>query len=110
MALPTVIKKLSKVETRKGVDNFCNILSNGTNTRELLDMLYQKDTLNDVQTIYNCLSDVYSVENVSVGEGRLGKDPFSGPVFKLLNNMTLIPVLTVPSRMTAYTTELDAQR
>ena len=78
MALPTVIKKLSKVETRKGVDNFCNSSSNGTNTKELLDMLYQKDTVNDVQTIYNCLSDVYSVENVIVGEGRLGKNPLAG--------------------------------
>ena len=35
-------------------------------------MLYQKDTVNDVQNVYNYFSDVYSVENVSIGEGLLG--------------------------------------
>ena len=32
-------------------------------------MLYQKNTVNDVQTIYNCLSDIHYVENVTIEEG-----------------------------------------
>ena len=67
-----LVKKSSTGEFRFFVDNFCNSSGNGSNAKELLDMLYQKDTVNDVQNVYNYFSDVYSVENVSIGEGLLG--------------------------------------
>ena len=66
---------LSTGEARKCVDNIYNNSSNRTNTKELLEMLHQKNTVNDVQTIHNCLSDIHSLEDVTIEEGLLRLEP-----------------------------------
>ena len=95
-ALQTLFKKLSTSETHKCVDTFFNKSSNGTNTKELLDMLYQKNTVNGVQTIYNCPSDIHSVENVTIEEDCSGRNLLDELVFDLPNTMTLVSAVASP--------------
>ena len=91
-----LIKKLSTGETHKCVGNFFNKSSNGTNTMELLDMPHQKNTVNDIRTIYNSFFDIYSVENITIGEDCLGKNSLDEPVFDLPNTTTVISAVTGP--------------
>ena len=72
VAFPTLIKKSSTGKFRFFVGNFCDSSSNGTNVRELLDMLHQKNFVNSVQTVCSCFFDVYNMENVTIGEELLG--------------------------------------
>ncbi len=73
-------------------------------------MLYQKDTVNNVQTVYSCLFDVYSVENVTMGRSLLGQKPLSELIFVPPNTMTPVLAVIGLSQMTACTGKLDAQR
>ena len=66
-------------------------------------MLYQKNTVNVVQTVHNCLSDIHYVENVTIREDCLGKNPSDELVFDLPNTMTLVSVVAGPSQMTPCT-------
>ena len=110
MALQISIKKLSKGETHKCVDNIYNNSSNGTNTEELLDTLYQKNTVNDIRTIYNSFFDIYSVENITIGEDCLGKKSLDELVFDLPNTTTVVSAVAGPSQMTLCTAKIDTQQ
>ena len=57
---------------------------------ELLDMLHQKNTVNDIRTIHNYLFDIHSVEDVTIREDCLGKNPSDELVFDLPNTMFVI--------------------
>ena len=63
---------------------------------ELLDMPHQKNTVNDIRTIYNSFFDIYSVENITIGEDCLGKNSLDEPVFDLPNTTTVISAVTGP--------------
>ena len=53
-------------------------------------MLYRKNTVNDIRTIYNSFFDIYSVENITIGEDCLGKNSLDELVFDLPNTMFVI--------------------
>ena len=73
-------------------------------------MLHQKNTVNGVQTVYNCFFDIYSVENVTWGEDYLGKNLLDKLAFDLPNTMALVSAVAGSSQMIACTAGLDAEQ
>ena len=55
-------------------------------------MLHQKNLVNNVQTVYSCFFDVYNVENVTIGEDCLGKNPLATQSL----TMTLVSAVAGP--------------
>ena len=55
-ALLMSIKKSSTGDARELIDDYCDGSSGETNAKELLDFLYQKYSVDDIQTAYGFIS------------------------------------------------------
>ena len=59
--LLTSFRKLFAGKTYRFACRFCDSSSGRANAKKLLETLYQKNTVDDVRAVYNCLSEVYPV-------------------------------------------------
>ena len=71
-------------------------------------MLYQKSTVNDVQTVYNTSLTSTTWKMLPREKITQVGTPPNGLVFDLPNTMTLVSAVAGPSQMTACTAEFDA--
>ena len=109
-ALLTLIKKSSTGDARELIDNYCDSSSGETNAKELLDFLYQKYSVNDVQTVYDCISRIHSMTNASVEEKVDWVRSVTDLIFNFPNIQSLISAVTDPTQRSVCMAELDAQR
>ena len=109
-ALLTLIKKSSTGDARELIDNYCDSSSGETNAKELLDFLYQKYSVNDVQTVYDCISRMYSMVNATVEEKVAWVRSFTDVIFNFPNTMSLISNVSDPSQRSICMAEFNAQR
>ena len=109
-ALLTLIKKSSTGDARGLIDNYCNNSSGETNAKERLDFLYQKYSMTDVQTVYECVSRMYSMANASVEEKVDWVRSVTDLIFNFPSIQSLISAVTDPTQRSICMAELDAQR
>ena len=107
-ALLTLIKKSSTGDARELIDDFCGSSSGETNAKELLDFLYQKYSVNDVQTVYDCISRIHSMANATAEEKVTWVRSFTDVIFNFPNIRSLISTVTDPSQRSICMAELNA--